>query len=83
MAVTGSEVIMIVMVTAHVVLLDLHLIARNVCILLGALLFEVVDPEEIVHAHLLTLLLMRAQSETVEPIAPTLTDQDKDPASYL
>jgi len=82
MAMTGAEVIMIVMVTAHVVLLDLHRIAKDVCILLGALLTEAVGPEEIVHAHLLTLLRMRAQCEAVVAIAPILIDQDKDLASY-
>jgi len=84
MAVTGAEVIMTVMVTAHVVLLDLHLIMKDVCILLGALLIEVVGPEESVLAHLPTLLLlMRVQCETVVAIAPILTDQDKDLASYF
>jgi len=71
------------MVTAHAVLLDLHPIVTDACILLGALLTEAVVPEESVHAHLPTLLLTRAQCEAVVAIVPILIDQDKDLASYL
>lgn len=83
MAMKGAEVIMIVMVTAHAVLLDLHPIAMDVCILLGALLTEAVVPEESVHAHLPTLLLTRAPCVAVVAIVPIQTDQDKELASYL